>query len=137
MAEVYAALDIATLSSACGEGFPNVLGEAMACGLPCVATDIGDASELLGQTGIVVPPRDPHALAVAWRVLIEIGAQRRRSLGSKARVRIVQDYSLGAAVARYEALYDDIVAQSVASPDGRASPAALPPSEHRSAVSRR
>jgi glycosyltransferase involved in cell wall biosynthesis len=137
MAEVYAALDIATLSSACGEGFPNVLGEAMACGLPCVATDIGDASELLGQTGIVVPPRDPHALAVAWRVLIEIGAQRRRSLGSKARVRIVQDYSLGAAVARYEALYDDIVAQSVASRDGRASPAALPSSEHRSAVSRR
>jgi len=137
VAEVYAALDIATLSSACGEGFPNVLGEAMACGLPCVATDIGDASELLGRTGIVVPPRDPRALAAAWLALIEIGAEGRRSLGSKARDRIVRDYGLGVAVARYEALYDDIAAQSVASREGWASPAALPQSEHRSAVSGR
>jgi glycosyltransferase involved in cell wall biosynthesis len=137
MAEVYAALDIATLSSACGEGFPNVLGEAMACGLPCVATDIGDALELLGPTGIVVPPCNPQALAASWLALIEIGAEGRRLLGSKARERIVRDYGLGVAVARYEALYDDIAAQSVASRDRWASPAALPSSKHRSAVSGR
>ena len=137
MTEVYAALDIATLSSAYGEGFPNVLGEAMACGLPCVATDIGDAAELLGRTGIVVPPRDPQALAAAWRALIEIGAEGRRSLGNKARDRIVRDYDLGVAVARYEALYDDITGQSVGSCDGRASPGALPSGEHRPAVSGR
>jgi glycosyltransferase involved in cell wall biosynthesis len=137
MAEVYAALDIATLSSACGEGFPNVLGEAMACGLPCVATDIGDALELLGPTGIVVPPCNPQALAASWLALIEIGAEGRRLLGSKARERIVRDYGLGVAVARYEALYDDIAAQGVASRDRWASPAALPSSKHRSAVSGR
>jgi len=125
------------LSSACGEGFPNVLGEAMACGLPCVATDIGDAGELLGKTGIVVPPRDPQALAAAWLALIEIGAEGRRSLGSEARNRIVRDYGLGLAVARYEALYDDIAARSVGARDGWASPAALPPSAPRSAVSGR
>jgi glycosyltransferase involved in cell wall biosynthesis len=124
MAEMYAAFDIATLSSAFGEGFPNVLGEAMACGLPCVATDTGDAAELLGRTGIVVPPRDPHALAAAWRKLIDAGAEGRRLLGDQARERIVREYCLGAAVARYEALYSDIVAQSEALYTRRVSTAA-------------
>ena len=114
MAEMYAAFDIATLSSAFGEGFPNVLGEAMASGLPCVATDIGDADELLGGTGIVVPPRDPQALAAAWRKLIDLGAEGRRLLGDQARQRITRDYGLASAIARYEALYSDIVAGSEA-----------------------
>jgi glycosyltransferase involved in cell wall biosynthesis len=135
MAAVYAALDIATLSSAYGEGFSNVLGEAMACGLPCVATEIGDASELLGQTGIVVPARDPGALAAAWQALLELGPDGRRSLGGEARARIVGEYGLGSAVARYEALYDEIAAQSAGSRMGRASPSALVSSEHRTAVS--
>ena len=112
MAAMYAAFDIATLSSAFGEGFPNVLGEAMASGLPCVATDIGDAAELLGRTGIIVPPRDPQALAAAWQKLIDLGAQERRLLGDQARQRIASDYGLGPTVARYEALYGDIAAQS-------------------------
>ena len=114
MAEMYAAFDIATLSSAFGEGFPNVLGEAMASGLPCVATDIGDADELLGGTGIVVPPRNPQALTAAWRKLIDLGAEGRRLLGDQARQRIARDYGLGPAIARYEALYSDIVAGSEA-----------------------
>ncbi len=135
MADMYAAFDIATLSSAFGEGFPNVLGEAMASGLPCVATDIGDAAELLGQTGVVVPPRDPQALAAAWQTLIAIGAEGRRLLGEEARARIARDYCLGAAVARYEALYDDIAAQSAALRKGPLSGAAS--SEDRPAISRR
>jgi glycosyltransferase involved in cell wall biosynthesis len=137
MAEVYAALDIATLSSACGEGFSNVLGEAMACGLPCVATDIGDASELLGRAGIVVPPRDPQALAAAWQVLIKIGAGGRCSLGGEARARIVRDYGLGVAVARYEALYDDIATPNAGSRTGRTSLSMSPSSVERTAVSGR
>jgi glycosyltransferase involved in cell wall biosynthesis len=114
MAGIYAAFDIATLSSAFGEGFPNVLGEAMASALPCVATDSGDAAELLGRTGIVVQPRDPQALAAAWRKLIDAGAEGRRLLGNEARERIAGEYGIGTVVARYEALYSDIVARSEA-----------------------
>jgi glycosyltransferase involved in cell wall biosynthesis len=124
MGEMYAAFDIATLSSAFGEGFPNVLGEAMASALPCVATDSGDAAELLGRTGIVVPPGDPQALAAAWRQLIDAGAEGRRLLGDQARERIVREYCIGATVARYEALYSDIVERSEALHTGRVSTAA-------------
>jgi glycosyltransferase involved in cell wall biosynthesis len=115
MAAIYASLDIGTSSSAFGEGFSNVLGESMSCCVPCVATDSGDASEILGQTGAVVPRRDPEALAAAWGALIAIGSEGRRSLGQEARARIARYYDLGIIVARYEALYDDIVGQGDAS----------------------
>lgn len=105
MEMVLAGLDIATLSSAFGEGFPNVLGEAMACGVPCVATDVGDAAELIGATGIIVPPRDPAALAAAWLRLLELRPEERARLGAAARQRIAGSYALPAIIARYEALY--------------------------------
>ena len=125
IAAVYAALDIATLSSARGEGFPNVIGEAMACGLACVATDIGDARALVGRAGTVVPPGNPEALAAAWDALVALGSEGRRSLGAKARARIVRDYDLGSVVGRYEALYEDIVARNSASRTGVMPPPAL------------
>jgi len=108
MSAVYPALDIATLSSAFGEGFPNALGEAMACGVPCVATDSGDAAEIIGPTGIIVPPRDPQALAEGWRRMITLGHEGRRALGLTARARIVENYDLDRVVQRFEALYCDI-----------------------------
>src|SRR5262249_33434665 len=60
---VYNAFDVATLPSAFGEGFPNAVGEAMACGVPVVATDVGDIRLMLGDSGEVVPPRRPDLLA--------------------------------------------------------------------------
>jgi glycosyltransferase involved in cell wall biosynthesis len=110
MARVYSALDIATLSSAFGEGCPNVLVEAMSCGLPCIATDCGDAADIIGPTGLVVPPRDPEALSAAWNRLMSLGPDARRTLGAEARNRIVGSYDLRTIVSRYDALYSGFVA---------------------------
>jgi glycosyltransferase involved in cell wall biosynthesis len=85
------ALDIAGLCSD-SEGFPNAVGEAMACGVPCVATDVGDTRRLIADTGFIVPPRDPQVLADAWRRLLDAGERHR--LGSAARARIVENFSL-------------------------------------------
>jgi len=109
LAALYPAADIVTLSSSFGEGFPNVLGEAMCCGIPCVATDVGDAREIIGAAGIVVPLGDPAALAAGWERLIALGPDGRRALGATSRVRIVENYGLAAIVTRYEALYQSIV----------------------------
>jgi glycosyltransferase involved in cell wall biosynthesis len=108
IARVYPGFDIATLSSAFGEGCPNALGEAMACGVPCVATDSGDSALLLGDAGIVVARRDPSALAAAWAKLAALPAEARRGLGHHARERIESHYAIGTIVRRYEALYAEI-----------------------------
>jgi glycosyltransferase involved in cell wall biosynthesis len=105
MARLNAALDIASLTSIYGEALPNVLGEAMACGVPCVVTPIGDSSLLVGDTGKIVPPQDPPAVAEAWRSLIEAGPDARQQLGLTARRRIEEHYSLPTIVAQYERLY--------------------------------
>lgn len=103
-------LDLACLSSAFGEGFPNVIGEAMACGVPCVVTDIGDSARIVGDTGRVVPAKHPEALAKAWDELIRLGPDHRRELGLAARRRIQEHYSLPAIVAQYEKLYEELTA---------------------------
>jgi glycosyltransferase involved in cell wall biosynthesis/SAM-dependent methyltransferase len=111
MTTVYPAFDIATLSSAFGEGCPNALGEAMACGVPCVATDSGDSAQLLGDTGLVVPPRDPAALSAAWERFADMPSDERRGYGRIARERIVRNYGIDVIIRRYEALYAEIVAE--------------------------
>ena len=102
-------VDIACLSSAFGEGFPNVLGEAMAAGIPCITTDVGDARAIIAHTGAVVPPRDPQALAKAMIDFIDRGAKFRHDLGQAARVRIETEFSLSNIIALYETLYESLL----------------------------
>jgi glycosyltransferase involved in cell wall biosynthesis len=97
--------DIVCLSSAFGEGFPNILGEAMACGIPCVSTDVGDAKRIIADTGLIVPPRSPSSLADAFIELIDRGPAVRAELGRAARQRITAEYSLQRIIEQYERLY--------------------------------
>jgi len=114
MPRLTAALDIAVNSSAYGEGFSNSIGEAMACGVPCVVTDVGDARRIVGDTGIVVAPGDPEAMADAWGRLLGMGGDRRGRLGEKARDRIEESFSIDRVVSRFEQLYETLVPRAEA-----------------------
>ena len=109
--QLNAALDIAS-SSSWGEGFANVVGEAMSCGVPCVVTDVGDSAWIIGDTGRVVVARDPGALALAWRDLIALGHYGRQALGGRARQRVIENFSLGAVAQQYEDLYESLIARA-------------------------
>ena len=103
-ARITAALDIATSASAFGEGFSNAVIEAMACGVPCVVTEVGDSARIVGDTGMIVPPREPEALARALGDMIdEVG--KRKALGRAARERVVTHFSVEAMIAGYRDLY--------------------------------
>lgn len=102
--ELMAAFDISTCPSQ-SEGFANVIGEAMACGVPCVVSDVGESARIVADTGITVPPGDPDALVCGWQRLIDAGPNGRWGLGQAARRRIAKHYSLSTVTRRYEALY--------------------------------
>lgn len=111
IAAITAALDIASSSSSWGEAFPNIIGEAMACGVPCVATDVGDVPQIIGDTGVVVPPRNAVALAAGWAQLASLDAPARRALGLRARQRITGHYSLQQVSRQYADLYTSLIGQ--------------------------
>ena len=104
-----AGLDLAT-SSSVSEAFPLAIGEAMACGVPCVATDVGDSASIIGETGRVVPPHDPRALAAAWEELLALAPDARRRLGQAARLRVQERYELVSITRRYENVYETLCA---------------------------
>ncbi|MHB1240544.1 MAG: glycosyltransferase [Gammaproteobacteria bacterium] len=104
---VYRALDVLALSSYT-EAFPNVVGEGMASGVPCVVTAVGDAPWLVGETGRIVPARDPTALAVAIDAILRLPPAVRTALGGEARARIREHFGLATMVARYEKLYREL-----------------------------
>jgi glycosyltransferase involved in cell wall biosynthesis len=102
---IMAALDFFVLGSAFGEGFPNVIGEAMACGVPCVATDVGDSAAIVGECGVITPPKDPQALVAAMGRLLALSFNERRALGLRARDRIQKEYPLSKMLAGYVEVY--------------------------------
>ncbi|MGA9723574.1 MAG: glycosyltransferase [Candidatus Binatus sp.] len=104
---VIAGLDVAC-SSSHGEGFPNTVGEALACGVPCVVTDVGDSALLVEAEGKVVAPGAPQAFAEACQKLLALSTEQRREMGLRARRRIQSKYSIRTIVARYEELYEQL-----------------------------
>jgi glycosyltransferase involved in cell wall biosynthesis len=105
---ILSAIDIAT-SSSISEGFPNAIGEAMACGVPCVATDAGDTGLLMGDTGLVVNRKSPQELCKAWDMIARMTPEVRLEMGSRARERIQKNYSQDKTTRSYEDLYRQII----------------------------
>ena len=102
--QLLAALDLLALSSA-SEAFPNGIGEAMACGVPCVATDVGDAAAIMGNTGIIVPRRHPAALSEGILAALKRGPEA----GVAARQRILDHYAIAAIAERYRRFYESLI----------------------------
>lgn len=117
---IQASLDIA-VSSSVTEGFPNVIGEAMSCGVPCVVTDAGGSSEVVGDTGRVVPCGDARALADACLEILELPSERRRRLGDLARQRVGEQFSLYRITELYADLWHRVagVARGISPRDAR------------------
>ena len=102
---IMASFDIATSTSSHGEAFPNVVAEAMASGVPCVVTDVGDSAFIVGDTGVVAQPGNKKALIDGWLSLISLGPKERKNLGLRARARVTKEFSLEKMVAYYSSLY--------------------------------
>ncbi|URK16176.1 glycosyltransferase [Thalassospira sp. GO-4] len=100
--------DIAVLSSSFGEGFPNVIGEAMACGVPAIGNDVGDVADILDGTGKTVPLHAPDKLANAIVELLTEDVDSRNYRKTAARMRIIDHYSLRAMNDRYLALWNGL-----------------------------
>ena len=94
MTDVYNGLDVLCSSSSHGEGFPNVLGEAMACGIPCVVTAVGDSARILGQPRFTVHAGDAHALAERLNALLNSPPDEIAQLAAAGRQRIVREFSI-------------------------------------------
>ncbi|HEX3792079.1 MAG TPA: GT4 family glycosyltransferase PelF [Pseudonocardiaceae bacterium] len=105
--DAYVAGHVVVLSSI-SEGFPYTVIEAMTCGRPCVATDVGGVSEAVADTGIVVPPRDPAALAEACLTLLRDDELRVR-LGAAARARVLEYFTLGKAIDTFHEMYQGLL----------------------------
>lgn len=105
MPELMAALDVLACPSH-AEAFPNVIGEAMACGVPCVATDVGDCAYIVGDTGKVVPPGNVAAFAAAVAEMLSLTHEQRASMGEKARTRVGRYFDVKRIVRRYQESYE-------------------------------
>ena len=107
-----ASLDVFVSSSAFGEGMPTVIGEAMACGVPCVATAVGDSGLMVGETGLLVRPRAPEELARAVGKVLSWPPAERARRSKAARTRIQDRFDISKIAAQLEAFYLDLAATS-------------------------
>jgi glycosyltransferase involved in cell wall biosynthesis len=104
--------DVLGLTSAWGETFSLAAGEAMASGVAAVVTNVGDCAVLVGDTGMVVPPRDTAALTAALASVLDMSPEARRELGARARRRVMENFSLQQYVAKHQTLYESALAHS-------------------------
>ncbi|MEU6539252.1 GT4 family glycosyltransferase PelF [Streptomyces sp. NPDC047000] len=121
--DAYAAGNVVMLSSI-SEGFPFTLIEAMSCGRATVSTDVGGVREAVGGTGLVVPPRDPAAMAAAALELLADTA-RRRAMGEAARLRVIEQFTLRQTVDAFRAIYLDLAVRGTVVPPAAAGGADL------------
>jgi glycosyltransferase involved in cell wall biosynthesis len=103
------ALDILVSPSIYGEAFPNVIGEAMSCGVPCVVTDVGDSSAIVGSTGYVVSPDDNDSLSSAISNMLNLSRRDYNRLSKDARMRIKTNFDISCISKRYMKLYSKCI----------------------------
>ena len=103
--DILPAVDYLTQTSIYGEGFPNILGEAMACGVECFSTDVGDALQLIGDFGYPIPKQDPTAIAAAWSKVIAQDPETKQQRRDAARARIIEMFSISKIVDVYSNCY--------------------------------
>ncbi len=107
-ARIIAALDVAA-SASYAEGFPNVIGEAMSCAVPCVVTDVSDLTWIIKGAGLVVPKNNPACMARAFVEMLELGQEGREELGRAGRARVMEHFRLDSVAEQYGALYESAV----------------------------
>jgi glycosyltransferase involved in cell wall biosynthesis len=118
-ADFLSGCDVVVSSSSYGEGFPNVVAEAMACGVPCVVTDVGDAARIVGDMGIVVPPRDSERLARGVLHYLDVGSAGIDDISRAARLRIADQFSLDRVIQRYDDLYGQVTGRTLQRAENR------------------
>lgn len=105
------AFDVAVSSSRMSEGFQNVLAEAMACGVPAISTDIGEAGTIIGDPARLVPRSNPEALAAAVTTILDLPAEQRREIGRRDRERIEAKFEIGTAAAQFEEVWRAVLSE--------------------------
>jgi glycosyltransferase involved in cell wall biosynthesis len=105
------AFDVAVSSSRMSEGFQNVLAEAMACGVPAVSTNIGEAGTIIADPTRLVPRSDPDALAAAVSAILDLSAEQRRQIGRQDRQRVEANFEISRAAAQFEDVWRAVLAE--------------------------